>query len=170
MTMRALILSDSHGLTKPLQDIAERYREQVDIMIHCGDSELDLDAEELKDFKVVRGNCDFRGAFPEEIVQHENGITIYVTHGHLHGIKQTLQKLYYRCREVGATIACFGHSHVLGAEVIDGILFINPGSILLPRMRKEKTYAILDTDGKIANVTFYTTDGVELLASSFEIK
>ncbi|WP_088068398.1 YfcE family phosphodiesterase [Gottfriedia luciferensis] len=168
--MKVLIVSDSHGLTKPLLDIADRYRGKVDLMIHCGDSELELEAEELKDFKVVRGNCDFRGEFQEELIHHENDFTIYAVHGHLHGIKQSLQKLYYRCREVGATIACFGHSHVLGTEVIDGILFINPGSILLPRMRKEKTYAILDTDGKIAKVTFYTTDGNELVSQSFDIK
>ena len=40
--------------------------------------------------------------------------------------------------KVGAQVACFGHSHVLGAELIDGVLFINPGSILLPRQRVEK--------------------------------
>lgn len=169
MTMKALILSDSHGLTELLQEISERHRNDVDMMIHCGDSELEIDAKELKDFNVVRGNCDFRGEFPEEFIHQADGFKIYATHGHLHEIKQTLQKLYYRCRELGATIACFGHSHMLGAEVIDGILFINPGSILLPRMRKEKTYAILDTDGKSAHVIFYTIDGKELLSTSFDL-
>ncbi|MFF2874749.1 metallophosphoesterase family protein [Gottfriedia sp. NPDC057991] len=167
--MKVLIVSDSHGLTKPLQEIADRYRDSVDLMIHCGDSELEENAKELKDYNVVRGNCDFRGEFPEEFIHRGNEYTIYATHGHLHGIKQSLQKLYYRCKEVGATIACFGHSHVLGAEVIDGVLFINPGSILLPRMRKEKTYAILETIGKKANVTFYNTDGTELITTSFEL-
>jgi putative phosphoesterase len=52
--------------------------------------------------------------------------------------------LHYRAREVEADIVCFGHSHILGAEMIEGILFINPGSILLPRERSEKTYIILD--------------------------
>jgi len=170
MPMKALIISDSHGLTTLLQEISERHRNEVDVMIHCGDSELEVDANELKDFKVVRGNCDFRGAFPEEIIHHEDGIVIYATHGHLHGIKQSLQKLYYRCREVGATIACFGHSHVLGAEVIDGILFVNPGSILMPRMRNEKTYAIIDNEGKVAKVTFYTIDGNVLLESTFTLE
>ncbi|MET3196304.1 putative phosphoesterase [Bacillus sp. OAE603] len=167
--MKALILSDSHGLTELLEVISKRHREDVDLMIHCGDSELELDAKELQGFHVVRGNCDFRGEFPEEFIHQENDVKIYATHGHLYGIKQTLQKLHYRCRELGATIACFGHSHMLGAEVIDGILFINPGSILLPRMRKEKTYAIIDTDGKSAKVIFYTIDGNELLSASFDL-
>lgn len=167
--MKALILSDSHGLTEPLREISDRHQNEVDLMIHCGDSELETDAQELKGFKVVRGNCDFRGEFPEEIIHNEDGFNIYVTHGHLHGIKLSLQKLHYRCRETSALIACFGHSHILGAEVIDGILFINPGSILLPRMRNEKTYAILDTDGKTAQVTFYTIDGNELTSGSFEL-
>lgn len=168
--MRALIVSDSHGLREPLQEISNRHRNEVDIMIHCGDSELELDAKELKDYKVVRGNCDFRGEFPDEVILGEQDFTLYATHGHLHSIKQTLLKLHYRCREVGATIACFGHSHVLGAEVIDGILFVNPGSILLPRMRNEKTYAIIDTDGKSATVHFYTVDGKEYLTSNFKLE
>ena len=33
---------------------------------------------------------------------------------------------------------------ILGAEMIDGILFINPGSIRYPRGRKERTYVILE--------------------------
>ena len=39
--------------------------------------------------------------------------------------------LKYKAEEVNADIVCFGHSHVLGAEVIDGRLFLNPGSIRL---------------------------------------
>ena len=66
----------------------------------------------------------------------------------------TLQTLAYHAEEVGAQVACFGHSHVLGAELLDGILFINPGSILLPRSRVEKTFALLEMDENHIEVRF----------------
>lgn len=46
--------------------------------------------------------------------------------------------LTYRAKELNAQIVCFGHSHILGAEMMDHILFINPGSLLKPRGHKEK--------------------------------
>jgi putative phosphoesterase len=67
--------------------------------------------------------------------------------------------LHYKAREVGANVVCFGHSHIAGAELMDGVLFINPGSMLLPRMRKERTYAILVMDGTEATVQFYDISG-----------
>ena len=71
----------------------------------------------------------------------------------------TLQTLAYHAEEVGAQVACFGHSHVLGAELIEGVLFINPGSILLPRQRVEKTFALLEMDENQMEVRFETLDG-----------
>ena len=47
----------------------------------------------------------------------------------------------------------------LGAELLDGILFINPGSILLPRSRVEKTFALLEMDENHIEVRFETLDG-----------
>ena len=70
----------------------------------------------------------------------------------------TLQTLAYHAEEVGAQVACFGHSHVLGAELIDGVLFINPGSILLPRQCR-KTFALLEMDENQMEVRFETLDG-----------
>lgn len=43
-----LITSDSHGLTKELEEMKEKHT--VDLYIHCGDSELDFDAAELSPF------------------------------------------------------------------------------------------------------------------------
>jgi putative phosphoesterase len=167
--LKALIISDSHGLRDELTVISERHINDVDVMIHCGDSELELNANELQHYKVVRGNCDFIGAFPEEIVHSLGDYKLFATHGHLYGIKQSLQSLYYRSLEVGASVVCFGHSHVMGVEMIEGVLFINPGSILLPRLRKEKTYAILETVEHQATVTFYTLNGDVFLTTKFEI-
>ena len=68
---------------------------------------------------------------------------MYVTHGHLYDVKQSPMKLVYRAKELGATIVCFGHSHVLGAEFIDDIFFVNPGSLKKPRRIKEKSFVTI---------------------------
>jgi putative phosphoesterase len=141
---KILIVSDSHGLTKELEVLKERHRNEVDLMIHCGDSELMVDERPMDGFAAVRGNCDFDARYPIDRLEVVGGKKIYVTHGHKHSVKTSLMSLHYRAREVEADIVCFGHSHILGTEMIDGILFINPGSILLPRERREKTYVILE--------------------------
>ena len=135
--MKVLIVSDSHGLEDELEMIAERHGKETDLIIHCGDSELDPSHPALSSYLTVKGNCDFTGSsktkssFPPD---RES----FFTHGHLYGIKQSLLNVYCRAEELGADIICFGHSHIAGSELMDGKLLINPGSIRLPRVRKEK--------------------------------
>ncbi|MFP5202953.1 MULTISPECIES: YfcE family phosphodiesterase [Bacillus] len=158
--MKILIISDSHGLTDELQTIAKRHAAEVDMMIHCGDSELETNHPALEGYKVVKGNCDFMGDFEEELLLPlDGGGKLILTHGHLHGIKQSLLQVYYRAEELGADIICFGHSHIPGSELLRGKLLINPGSVHLPRVRKERSYAILTLDGSEANVQFFTDEG-----------
>ncbi|MEH7442376.1 metallophosphoesterase [Bacillus sp. JJ1122] len=146
---KILIVSDSHGSAELLEGIEKLHGQDVDLMIHCGDSELAEDDAAIKSFRSVRGNCDFLGDFPDEDTHVINGVKIFVTHGHLYSVKSTLGNLFYKAKEIDADIVCFGHSHVLGAEMVDDVLFINPGSIRLPRARKERTYIILELkDGK----------------------
>jgi uncharacterized protein len=152
---RVLVVSDSHGLTLDLVKIKDKHIDDVQLMIHCGDSELNPNDKELEGFMVVGGNCDFDGEFPEETFQEVDGKKIWVTHGHHYGVKSTIMNLSYRAEELGANIICFGHSHLLGAEMINGKLFLNPGSIRLPRLRREKTYCILDIKGDKVTLNVY---------------
>ncbi|MBP2240634.1 putative phosphoesterase [Cytobacillus eiseniae] len=156
--MSILIVSDSHGLTDELQEIKKRHAHEVQMMIHCGDSELQANHDALANFFVVQGNCDRAGTFPEEWIEEVSGLKLFVTHGHRFSVKSTLMNLSYRASEVEADIVCFGHSHLLGAEMIDGILFINPGSIRLPRGRTEKTYMRLEVVEKEINLYVYDFD------------
>lgn len=159
---KILIVSDSHGITKELEELKARHRNEVELMIHCGDSELTADERYMEGFAAVRGNCDFDARYPLESIEDLDGLKIYVTHGHKYSVKTSLMRLHYRAREVNANIVCFGHSHILGAEMIAGILFINPGSILLPRDRPEKTYVILDVSKGKANLSVFERNGKEI--------
>jgi putative phosphoesterase len=159
---KVLIVSDSHGITKELEVLKERHRNEVDLMIHCGDSELMVDERPMDGFAAVRGNCDYDARYPIDRLEVVGGKKIFVTHGHKYSVKTSLLRLHYRAREVGADVVCFGHSHILGAEMMDGILFINPGSILLPRERREKTYVILYLLEEKIHLSVYEFNGREI--------
>ncbi|MBT2688129.1 metallophosphoesterase [Bacillus sp. ISL-47] len=152
--MKILILSDSHGLTSELKQIRNKHA-GMDLLIHCGDSELQADDESIKGYSAVRGNCDFETGFPEDRFEEVEGLRLFVTHGHRYSVKSTLMNLTYRAREMEADIVCFGHSHYLGAEMVDNTLFINPGSIRLPRGRREKTYIILEAKERDITLDVY---------------
>lgn len=151
--MKILIASDSHGLTEELSELV-RLHPEVTHFIHCGDSELDKNAKELEKYHVVRGNCDY-APFPNQLLLEAKNERIFVTHGHLYGVKGNLLRLKYVAEENGATIACFGHSHILGAEKVDDIWFLNPGSLRFPRLHQEKTYLILELQDDKKVVTVY---------------
>ncbi|MEH6888568.1 metallophosphoesterase [Bacillus sp. JJ864] len=167
--MKALIVSDSHGSVKELKQLKEQFEENVDVMIHCGDSELTAQHAELEGFHVVKGNCDYALDFPNDIITEVQNTRFLITHGHLYNIKMTLQTLLYRAKEAEANVVCFGHSHILGAEIIDDILFINPGSILLPRSRREKTFALLEIKEDIMDICFLTLEGTIVAQKTFKI-
>ncbi|UFT97962.1 metallophosphoesterase [Radiobacillus kanasensis] len=168
---KVLIMSDSHGLRDELTIIRQRHEHEVDAIIHCGDSELQSDAAELSSFIKVTGNCDMDPRYSNEEVVDIGGFTFLVVHGHLHQVKASLMPLSYRAQEYHAHIACFGHTHIAGAEKVDDILFINPGSILMPRGRMEKTYALLSWENPDSLlVDFYTVDGEVLEDMHYETK
>ncbi|ULT55876.1 metallophosphoesterase [Neobacillus drentensis] len=166
---KVLIVSDSHGLTKELNIIRERHLHEVDVMIHCGDSELMPTDKAISGYLTVMGNCDFGAEYPLETTCEVAGRKFFITHGHRYSVKSTLMTLKYKAEEYHADIVCFGHSHVLGAEVVGGILFINPGSIRLPRERFEKTYVMLDLQTDKIKLSVFELSGRELtqLAQEF---
>lgn len=141
--MQLLVMSDTHGDAEIIKVVRERH-EDVDAIIHCGDSELPFDHPYLEGIKRVRGNCDHDARYLDEELFNVDSTIIFVAHGHLYNVKSTMMNLLYRAKEVGANVAFFGHSHVLGMELIDDILFVNPGSLLKPKGMDKKSYVIVE--------------------------
>lgn len=155
--MQILVMSDTHGDSNVIEKVRSFYP-NADAVIHCGDSELPFSHKALAGMKKVRGNCDIDKNFPDEVVFDLANVTAFVTHGHLFNVKTSILSLSYRAKEVDAQIACFGHSHILGAEMIDDVLFLNPGSLLKPRGRKEKSFALVKVEDTYFEVKFFTDD------------
>ncbi|WP_113930202.1 metallophosphoesterase [Bacillus sp. P14.5] len=161
--MRLIVVSDSHGSDTEITDLYSTYKGKVDGFVHCGDSELKASDPAMEGYLAVRGNCDMDPSYPEVLIEEIDGTRILATHGHLYNVKMTLMNLNYLAKENGAKIVFFGHSHQLGAEKIEDVLFVNPGSILLPRGRKERTYALIETEKESTSVKFFNHNHQEVV-------
>ena len=157
--MKLIVLSDSHGDVNTVKQIKSL---QADAIFHCGDSELSAEDPLLNGVHVVRGNCDADDQFPATIVQKVGDETVYIVHGHEHDVKRSMLTLSYAAAEQQATIVLFGHSHLYGTEMINDVLFVNPGSTTHPRGGREATYAIIEI-ADTYTVRFYSMDH-ELIA------
>lgn len=133
-------MSDTHGNTTLIEQIKEQYADAT--FIHCGDSELQHNMSVLEDIHIVRGNCDMDCELPDEKVIELGQTKILVVHGHYHHVDRTPLNLVYRAKELSATIVCFGHTHIAGAEWIDDVLLINPGSLTSSRSAYKESYAV----------------------------
>ncbi|MGX7148728.1 metallophosphoesterase [Enterococcus ureasiticus] len=157
--MKYLVVSDNHGDRDVLVDLADEYRGKVDKMFHCGDSELEPDDTLWNDFIVVKGNCDYDPEFPNSIVEKNGTDTIFMTHGHLANVRSGLTTLTFQADEAKANIVLFGHTHEIGCEVRANVLYLNPGSISLPRGPIQlKSYAIIESTADQFVVQYYGRD------------
>ena len=80
------------------------------------------------DFYHVPGNCDFFTSAPPSLTISLDGVRIFLTHGHLFGVKSGLTRLTLEARRVGAQLALFGHTHRALLEEQDGLWLMNPGA------------------------------------------
>lgn len=149
--MLIAVLSDTHRYESYIK-MAAKMCKDADVVLHLGDnvSDVEIIKKEIgKDVIFVKGNCDIeRSAKVEQLIELENK-KILMTHGHEYGVKSSLLNLNYRAKELGADIALYGHSHIAAIEKHDGIWFVNPGSVSLPRGLRHTIAFIEIKDGVI---------------------
>lgn len=171
--MKYLIVSDNHGDREVLVQLFEKYKDQVDFIFHCGDSELPADDSLWKDdkVKVVTGNCDYDPIYQRFQLIDTGQDRIYLTHGHLDMIQFGAERLNLKADEAGATIVLFGHTHQIACERIANKLFVNPGSISQPRGPIQiQSYALIESSDDAYSVQYYNRNfqPVERLSFHFE--
>jgi putative phosphoesterase len=142
--MKIIVLSDSHGNTQVLLDAV--FDEKPQQILHLGDYEKDCDKVRAVypgiDLRAVRGNGDFRGrepAYDEFVVENKR---IFMTHGHLYGVKSSLDSVLNAGFMRSADILLFGHTHMPYYEVVEKMHVLNPGSIAFGA----QTYAVLEIE------------------------
>ena len=162
--MKLLIASDIHGDYQCASALAERYRESGaerlvllgDLLYHGPRNDLPSGyapkkvTELLNSMKehilCVRGNCEAEGdqmvlSFPvlaEYAFIEADGVRMLATHGHKHGLDCPPPL------RTGDVLLC-GHTHVSAAVRFgDGNLYINPGSVSIPKEDTPKSYIIFE--------------------------
>lgn len=132
--MKILVLSDSHSAMRFMRQAMQAVK--PDAVIHLGD--YYDDGQTLREeyphivFHTVPGNCDqFR--CPPNVAQTLcyciGGVKLYMTHGHLHGVKSGPYRLTKDARAQNAQAALYGHTHQSDChQEEDGLWVLNPGS------------------------------------------
>lgn len=133
------ILSDTHGVLRE-QVLAEL--DAADVILHAGDLNTPAIMSALSTYNetyIVRGNNDKEWAekLPQSLRVTLEGVRFFLVHS-----KKDVPKDL-----TDIDVIIYGHSHKYAAEVVDGVLWLNPGScgkrrfnldITLCRMTVEK--------------------------------
>lgn len=158
--MKYLVVSDIHGsiyYTKKMIELFEKYKcDKIlclgDVLYHGPRNDLPAEYNPKEVVKLlnqyknqiicVRGNCD---AYVDEMVLefpivdlaavNNEGINAYLTHGHIYNPNNPLNASK-------GSIVFYGHFHVQDNKVVDGVRYINVGSITLPKNNTKNSVAI----------------------------
>lgn len=142
--MKLLVFSDSHraNITDMLALIDE---EKPDAVAHLGDLVSDVEDihfvyPELPVYNV-RGNNDWGDdETPNSMVVSVEHVRLFLTHGHLYGVRRNTQRLAEAARAENCQVALYGHTHRAEVHQEDGVLVANPGSISMPYTAQPPSY------------------------------
>lgn len=143
--MKIGVISDTHGMNRFIDKVIS-YLKECDLIIHAGDNFVDskyIHKMTNVGMMAVRGNCDFENVEEELEFEVENK-NIFVCHGDRYGVKYGLEQLQKKAKEVDADIVIFGHTHTPLIKEKDNIIYINPGSVSLPRGVDYRSFVIID--------------------------
>lgn len=146
--MKILVVSDNHMNDFVLENVLNLHQD-CDLYIHCGDSEATMDS--LKPFACVKGNNDYDPAFPRNRVIDTPKHSFFVTHGHYEWCDY--EKMGISAKATGCDVVLYGHTHRFDDTEIEGIRFINPGSLSHNRDHTPPCYAIIEIDDNTGEMT-----------------
>ena len=132
--MKLLVLSDSHSSLHFMRMCIDAVKPNG--IIHLGDHFDDgqVIAQENPHLVVhqVPGNCDrYRCPLntPQTLCYPIGGIKFFMTHGHMHFVKQGNGALLADARRSGSQAVLYGHTHrAVCTREEDGLWVLNPGS------------------------------------------
>ena len=129
--------------------------ENVDLILHAGDLTSTKVIDELEKIAptiAIQGNMDRAAGImlPNAKVIEAEGLKIGIAHGEVYPRADT-QQLLYLAKQLDADILVTGHSHQPKIEQIDGVLLLNPGSPVVPRLA-DRTVMLLEINNKEVDV------------------
>jgi len=156
--MRILVFSDNHRDRESIK-LAIAQNPGLLHYISLGDSEMK--EQELSELGVygVRGNYPFEPKLPYDLTMDFEGVRFFIPHGHLLSVKSGLSALLNHCLYNDIQIACFGHTHKSLIKEIEGVIFVNPGSLSRNRMFSEASYALIDINNLSISIVIKSITG-----------
>lgn len=172
---RIMIASDIHGSAFFCRKLLDRYKEENaerlillgDILYHGPRNDLPKEYNPKKVIEMlnalkneiicVRGNCDTEvdqmvldfNVLCEQAYINVNGRSMVLTHGH------KIDNKSIPALRQGDILMC-GHTHVPKCEKREGYMYMNPGSVSIPKEESANSYMVLDDkfywkdlDGKV---------------------
>lgn len=161
--MKLMIASDIHGSAYYCRKMLERYEEEKaeklillgDILYHGPRNDLPKEYdpkaviamlnEKSQELLCVRGNCDAEVdqmvlKFPilaEYMILYLEGHMVFATHGHIHN-EEHLPPLKK------GDIILHGHTHVQAMDDCGGHVYLNPGSVSIPKNGNQNSYMVYE--------------------------
>lgn len=178
MKQKILIASDIHGSAVYCKQLLTRFEESGaeklvllgDILYHGPRNDLPdgyapkqviAMLSEYKDRLIaVRGNCEAEVdamvlPFPvmaDYAVLFLGGKVIYLTHGHLFSPEAPINMQ-------AGEIMISGHTHIPMKDERDGRVYLNPGSVSIPKNGSPHSYMLAESDGEDVTFGWYTLEG-----------
>ena len=157
MKMKYLIVSDIHGSSDSSNIIVSKFNElKCDYILYHGPrndlpecynpKKVISDLNPISDKIIaVKGNCDAEVdqmvldfKINDDYTLSYNNKNIYLTHGHHINYSNPTNK--------DVDVVLYGHSHIIKKDEVNNAIYINLGSITLPKENTARCYAILENN------------------------
>lgn len=156
-TVKIGVISDTHipSRGKVIPEIVLKAFKGVDMIIHAGDLLKDYviyELEEIAPVHAVAGNNDdffIQDMLGKKRILEVGAVRIGITHGHFRYGGNALKNAINIFKNDAVNCVVFGHSHTPFNEIIDGVLFFNPGSPTDKRWQEYYSYGMLSIQGDI---------------------
>ena len=151
------LISDTHipDRAKILPTNVIEAFDDVELILHAGDLTSPKVLEELEKIApvmAVQGNMDRANGIdlPKAKIIEAEGLKIGVIPGEVYP-RADSDQLLYLAKELNVDILVSGHSHQPKIEQKEGILLLNPGSPIVPRLA-DRTVMLLEINNREVDV------------------
>ena len=147
MSSYLTVFSDTHGNGEALRKLSGDF-EVSNKIVFLGDGVSDLyciPGEHQSKIVGVKGNCDFSSPYQKQAIFCIEEVAVLAVHGDEFGVKLSLSRLADYAKKLGVNLVLYGHTHIPKITEINGITFVNPGS--LSHHTSAQTFAFIKING-----------------------
>lgn len=158
--MKIIVVSDTHNSTNLMEkEILPRHEGEAQVVLHLGDFADDLIElkEQFPSYEMAWVGGAYELDKQRETILEFLGKKILITHGHMLGVKEGLNRIVNHAASQNVDACFFGHTHQATMFKIDNILFMNPGNLVEHSMGNKNSYGLvtITDDGEISGEVVY---------------